>query len=213
MRLVAPWWLLAMIPAIALVVVVARGGRMTVPPRQHRLAVIVRSIGIGLLVLALAQPLLVRTSRARSVVFLLDRSASITDEARVVQESYVREAAGAAGPTDRTAVAVFGRDVRLDEALSSVTDFVTVRTVVDQSATDLASALRASAAVMPTEGSRRIVVLTDAVETLVPRPASWRRPGSRSMSCRSRPGGPATRSSTVSTFLPSPGKARRSRSR
>lgn len=166
MRLVAPWWLLAMIPAIALVVVVARGGRMTVPPRQHRLAVIVRSIGIGLLVLALAQPLLVRTSRARSVVFLLDRSASITDEARVVQESYVREAAGAAGPTDRTAVAVFGRDVRLDEALSSVTDFVTVRTVVDQSATDLASALRASAAVMPTEGSRRIVVLTDAVETI-----------------------------------------------
>ncbi len=165
MRLIAPWWLLAALPAVALVVVIARRGRRTVPPRQHRVAVVVRSVGIVLLVLALAQPLLVRTSGIRSVVFLLDRSSSISDEARAAQESYVREAADAAGPTDRTAVAVFGRDVRLDEALSTTFDFVTVHSVVDESATDLASALRASAAVMPTEGSRRIVVLTDAVET------------------------------------------------
>ncbi len=165
MRILAPWWLLAILPAVALVVVIARHGRRSVSPRQHRVATVVRSVGVVLLVLALAQPLLVHTSGTRSVLFLLDRSSSITDQARAAQEEYVQEAATAAGLTDHTAIAVFGRDVRLDEALSTTVDFTTVHTVVDESATDLASALRSAAAVMPTEGSRRIVVLTDTVET------------------------------------------------
>ncbi|MGD2051966.1 MAG: hypothetical protein PVI35_05765, partial [Acidimicrobiia bacterium] len=146
MRILWPWWLLAIPPAVALVVVIARHGRRSVSPRQHRVATVVRSIGVVLLVLALAQPLLVQTSGTRSVLFLLDRSSSITDQARSAQEEYVREAATAANSTDHTAVAVFGRDVRLDEALSTTVDFTTVHTVVDESATDLASALRSAAA-------------------------------------------------------------------
>ena len=72
----------------------------------------------------------------------------------------------AAGPDDRTAVAVFGRDVRLDRALVEDADRGPIRTVVATDATDLAAALRSTAAVLPTEGSRRIVVLTDGVETV-----------------------------------------------
>ncbi|HEX9854679.1 MAG TPA: VWA domain-containing protein [Acidimicrobiia bacterium] len=165
MRLQQPWLLLVLIPALGAVVLVARHGRRSVPSRQNRVATFVRSAGVVLLVLALTQPLIVRTSGEKSVLFLLDRSASITAEARAAQEVYVRQALALAGPQDRTAVAVFGREIRLDQALSSDPAFQGVNTVVDDTATDLGVALRGAAAVLPTEGSRRIVVLTDGVET------------------------------------------------
>ncbi len=161
----SPWWLLAAPPAIALVVLVARSGRRAVPRRQHLVAVGLRIGGVLLLVLALAQPLVVRPSPQTSVLFLLDRSASVTGSARDAQEQLVTAAIETAGPEDQTAVAVFGSDLRLDAALATRRSFDTVRTVIDPTATDIAAALRGAAAVLPTEGSRRIVVVTDAVET------------------------------------------------
>jgi Mg-chelatase subunit ChlD len=146
--------------------IVARRGHRVVGERQLRAATVVRSIGVGLLVLALSLPLLVLGSKSRSVVILLDRSASITSAAHDLQDEYLVAAVAAAGPEDATAVAVFGRDVRLDRALTTEPDSGPVRTVIDASATDLGGALRAAAAVLPTEGSRRIVVLTDGVETM-----------------------------------------------
>ncbi|MDH3540238.1 MAG: VWA domain-containing protein, partial [Acidimicrobiia bacterium] len=165
MSLLAPWWLLALPPLLLLVVVVARSGRRVVPLRQQRVAVWLRMIGVSLLVLALAQPLLVRRSSERTVLFLLDRSSSVTADAQVAQEAYVVAALDVAGTEDNAAVAVFGKELRLDTALSTNAAFDEVRTIVDASSTDLAAALRGAAAVLPTEGSRRIVVLTDAVET------------------------------------------------
>ncbi len=165
MRLLAPWWLVALPVGIALTIVTARVGRRHVPRRQHQIAVGLRVAGITLLVVALAQPLLVRTSPQRSVLFLLDRSSSVTADARRAQEVFVQDAIEFAGATDLTAIGVFGRELRLDEALSQTPEFDGIEARIDASATDLASALRAAAAVLPTEGSRRIVVLTDAVET------------------------------------------------
>ena len=88
MRFLSPWWLLALIPALPVVVTVARFGRRTVPARQHKAAVTMRATGVVLLVLALAQPLLVRSSPQRSVLFLLDRSSSVTTQAREAQEMF-----------------------------------------------------------------------------------------------------------------------------
>ncbi len=165
MSLQHPWWLLALPPLLLVVFLVARSGRRAVPVAQHRVAVWLRMIGVTLLVVALTQPLLIMGSSQRSVLFLLDRSASVTAEARAAQEAYVVAALAAAGAEDTAAVAVFGKELRLDTALSANPAFDEVRTVVDSSSTDLAAALHGAAAVLPTEGSRRIVVLTDAVET------------------------------------------------
>jgi uncharacterized membrane protein len=166
MRFLQPSWLVALLPALAVVLVVARHGRRSVPMRQHRVAVGLRVVGVALLVVALAQPVLVRSSSRRSVLFLLDRSSSITAGARTAQEDFVTAALAAAGPEDVAGVAVFGKELRMDSALSEQLQFDGVRTVVDATATDLSSALLAGAAVLPTEGSRRIIVLTDAVETI-----------------------------------------------
>lgn len=161
-----PWLLALLILAIPVVVFVARRGRRAVPVRQHRIATGLRVVGVTFLVLALSGPSLVRTSTQRSVLFLLDRSASIPAEAVAAQDAYVIDAIASAGPTDRIAVGVFGSELRLDTALSENVTYSGAQTVIDPSATDLAAALRGGAAVLPTEGSRRIVVLTDAVETI-----------------------------------------------
>ena len=165
MTFARPWFLLLLLVAIPVVLYVARHGRRAVPLRQHRVAVGMRLGGVALIVLALSGPSLVRTSNERSVLFLLDRSASVTSEVRQAQDGYVRDAIASAGARDRVAVGVFGAELRLDTALSDDVSYTGARTVVDESATDLAAALRGGAAILPTEGSRRIVVLTDAVET------------------------------------------------
>jgi Mg-chelatase subunit ChlD len=161
-----PWALVLFIPASLLVWAVARRGHRVVPVGQQRAAVVVRLVAVALLVLSLAQPVLVTGSDQRSVAFLVDRSASVTASIVAAQDAYLAEAIEASRPGDRTAVAVFGRDVRLDRALTEDATADPIRTVVATDATDLASALRSTAAVLPTEGSRRIVVLTDGVETV-----------------------------------------------
>ncbi len=161
-----PWALLLFPPAAAVVWLVARGGHRVVSVRQQRMAVAARLAGVALLVVALAQPVAVTGSDARSVVLLVDRSASITASMAAAQDAYVEAAIAAAGLGDRTAVAVFGGEVRLDRALSEQATAEPIRTVVERDATALAAALRATAAVLPTEGSRRVVILTDGVETV-----------------------------------------------
>ncbi len=165
MTLSSPLWLLLLPLGLAAVWLVARAGTRTVPRKQHRWALALRFLGVAALVLALAQPLVARPVGQRSVLFLLDRSASIPTDARLEQERYVADALDGGGPEDLSAVAVFGSEMLLDTALAQGRSFRAVRTVVDDSATDLATALRTAAAVLPTEGSRRIVVLSDAVET------------------------------------------------
>lgn len=165
MRFDRPWVLLA-IPVVLLVLWwVARRGRVTVPRRQHRWAVAARMVAVILLVVAAAGPFLERGVSTRSVLFLVDRSASVGSEARADQENYLREALAQAAPPSRAGIAVFGRDIRLDRAVGPARPFDAIRTEIDDSGTDLAGALVAAGSLLPTEGSRRVVVLTDGVST------------------------------------------------
>jgi Mg-chelatase subunit ChlD len=160
-----PWWLLALIPVLAIALLVARKGGRTVPRAQHRWAVIARTVALVLLVLAAAAPILSRAVEDRHVLFLVDRSASISSEARTLQEQYMAAALDKGRPADRSAIAVFGSELRLDSAFTPGREFAPIRTEVDGSASDLAAALLGAAALMPSEGSRRIIVLTDLVAT------------------------------------------------
>jgi len=110
MRFDNPWWLVAAVPVLAIAWLVARKGGRTVPRRQHRAATWVRLAALVLLVMAAAQPILTRAVDDRSVLFLLDRSASISAEAAAEQEEFLILALAEARADAQTAVAVFGRD-------------------------------------------------------------------------------------------------------
>jgi Mg-chelatase subunit ChlD len=160
-----PWWLLLLIPVAAITLLLVRRGTPTVPARQHRWAVAARLATLTLVVLAAAQPTFALEVPERTVLFVLDRSASIPAAARSAQEGSVAEALDASRPGDVTGVAVFGEELKIDAALAQDRRPEPVRTTVKDAATDLAAALRSAAVLLPTEGSRRIVLFTDGVET------------------------------------------------
>ena len=167
-----PAWLLGVVPAVLFVVLATRSTRIAVAKSQHRLAVVARAVAVTLVLMALAQPTIRSADDTRSVLFLVDRSESMSAAAVAVQDAFVDAAMLAGGPEDLAAVAVFGSDVRVDSSLSPAGRRPPIRAVVDGDGTDLAGALRTTAALLPTSGSRRIVVLTDGVATTEdPRPA------------------------------------------
>lgn len=165
MRFEQPWFLVG----LALVWVVWRLGRdgfRTVPARQHRRAVMVRMAAVVLLVAALAGPLLTLAVDRTTVLFLVDRSASMGAGGASTSDEFIRLALAASGPDDWSGVAVFGADIRVDQSLATGRVFAPAQAVVDIGATDVAGALDAALALLPSEGSRKVVLMTDAVETV-----------------------------------------------
>ncbi len=160
-----PWAIAVALPIGLLMWWVARIGVRAVPKAQHRRAVFVRICGVLALSLALSQPVLVRSVDDRTVLFLLDRSDSIGTQARDEQIASLLEALEAARPDDKSAIAVFGRELKVDSSLATGRTQVQILAEIDSTATDLGGALRAAGALLPSEGSRRIVVFTDLVET------------------------------------------------
>ncbi len=165
MTFVVPLVLLLIPPGVWLIWKIGASGVRRVPLRQHRWSIVARSIAFALLVAAVAQPAAVRAVEDKTVFFLLDRSDSIGADARAVQERIVNDALGEAGPTDRVGVGVFGAGLEVDTALTIGLDSISIGAVSEGAATDVEASLRSAASLLPSEGSRRIVVLTDLVET------------------------------------------------
>lgn len=161
----SPWWLLLVAAVVPFVIVVGVTGRRTAPRGQHRWSVIARVCVVILLVVALAGPLVQFGTATRAVLFLVDRSASISPGARAAQDAFIAEAMASAEPDQLTGVAVFGASLVVDAPLGQARSFAPIRTDVDGSVTDIATALLSAEALLPSAGSRRIVLLTDVTET------------------------------------------------
>ncbi|MDE0231938.1 MAG: VWA domain-containing protein [bacterium] len=143
----------------------ARRGRWTVGRRRRRWVLALRMVGVGLALLALAQPVLSLPQRQRAVLLTLDRSLSMGSESRSHQEQLVAQALPHAGTDDLVGLMVFGSEARMDTALTTGRELLPVRSVVDGSASELDSALRAAAALLPTAGARRVVLMSDMAAT------------------------------------------------
>ena len=73
MRFDRPWALVAIPVVVTVVWLIAVRGKRTVPPRQHRWAVLARAIAATLLVVAAAGPHLARAVATRSPLSMIDR--------------------------------------------------------------------------------------------------------------------------------------------
>ncbi|MDE0133143.1 MAG: VWA domain-containing protein, partial [bacterium] len=146
---------------VACIWYMARRGRWMVGRRRRRWVLSLRMVGVGLALLALAQPVLSLPQRQRAVLLTLDRSLSMGSESRTHQEQLVARALPHAGADDLVGLMVFGSEARMDTALTTGRELLPVRSVVDGSASELGSALRAGAALLPTAGARRVVLMSD----------------------------------------------------
>ncbi|MBA2318159.1 MAG: VWA domain-containing protein, partial [Euzebyales bacterium] len=153
-----PRWLLAL-PLVPLVVVLGLRGQ------GARAAVWLRAVAVALVVLALAGPRVGLPGSGVDVAFLVDASDSVGPEGHQAALDWVEAAVAARGDDDRAALALFGRDARLEHPLRSDPPPPAPSVVVDGSASDLAAAARLGQGLLGGERRRRAVLLTDGRPT------------------------------------------------
>ena len=159
-------WLLPILIPIA---IAHRGGRMVLPRGRAAAVVAIRMAALAALILALARPVIQRTDRTRTLVAVVDASASIDAsalaDARKKVESLARRAAQA-GPPERFRLVLFdatAREVSLDEwrrRAEAGADRSELR-----AGSALASALELAGALIPHDGLGRVVAFTDGLQT------------------------------------------------
>ena len=137
------------------------------------LANLLRSIGVLLLVLALAELQILKTGERLTVLFLLDQSESIPLAKRQAMLEYTVQAVARhrdKARQDRAGVIVFGRHANIeippfDDDIAGLGD---VGSYVNLSgdATSLEAALKLAKASFPEDSAKRVVIVTDGNENL-----------------------------------------------
>jgi secreted protein with Ig-like and vWFA domain len=142
--------------------------------RREIVSLALRLLITLLLVLGLAGLEIRRQAEELSVVFLVDNSDSmsvpvtvngIAATPRQLAQAYVREALKELGPDDRAGVIVFGGDAVVERPLSDSPELASFTSRVTTLQTDLAEAIRLGMALLPADTARRIVILSDGLET------------------------------------------------
>src|SRR5690242_505662 len=131
---------------------------------RRRISLALRLLIIVLLVLTLSGVSIVSASNHLSVVFLLDRSDSVSGTQQGAAQNYVRSAISAMGTDDSAGVVMFGADALVDRPVSSDKidpDFASAPSTIFS---NLGDALRLGTAVSPGDTARRLVLLSDGRE-------------------------------------------------
>lgn len=160
-----PLWLLAFPAAAALLAWAWRLRRVRIAPARARAVQVLRLAALACLALALAGLTWWRRTDRLTVVFAVDRSRSVSQEGRAEIDRLLREAAGALPPGDRAGVIAFGGDAMVDTPPAVRWEGGEVLARPDADATDLEGALRLALGLFPPGHERRLVLLTDGVET------------------------------------------------
>lgn len=161
----APLYLLLLPLAAAWSVWVLRRSLAGLPPGRVRAVLAARMVLVALLVLALAGPSVRFPTRDLRVLFLLDRSASISPEQQARQIELVNEANRRLPAHAASGVLVFGRTAQLEREPARDYRVRSIHSQLDPDGTDLAAAVRLGASMLPPETARRLVILSDGDQT------------------------------------------------
>ncbi len=153
-------WLLLLTPLI-----VAAGYRLGRGRGIEPMGIWLRTGAMALLIVALAQPLWATSSAARTVVVVVDRSASVSGDTATSIADWIDAALASAGSGDRAAIVAFGGNVTVQHAAGPADEmtFTPDDTRIDTGATDIGGAL-AMARMLPAGANPRIVLISDGAE-------------------------------------------------
>ncbi|HEX8227783.1 MAG TPA: VWA domain-containing protein [Chloroflexia bacterium] len=156
--------LLAVPPVVWLGVLTARAR----PRDRSRIAAstVLRALILTFLALAIAGTQFIASGGPLNVVFLVDRSASVSEATRQASFDYVRQAIETMGEDDRAAVVLFGENAILDRALNADTSWEATGQEPSALATDIADAIQVGTALFPEGGAKRLVLLSDGLQTV-----------------------------------------------
>ncbi|MFN7972279.1 MAG: VWA domain-containing protein [Acidobacteriota bacterium] len=163
-----PWLLLALPIGVAIVFLLTRRSRSDLEGSRRLVALAARLVVVLLLALALAGTTINRHNPALSVVFALDESRSLSPEERERGRQFVRDALRKLDGNDRAGVVLFGADAVLERLPAGRKDGGRDAPAFDAhpdgNGSDIGRAIELSAAVMPANTERRVVLLSDGIE-------------------------------------------------
>ncbi len=128
-------------------------------------ALFLRLTIIGLFVMLLAEPRMVRTRDVMSVVYAVDLSDSIGDRSSTAALEFVTKTATGKPERDEAGLVVFGRDASVELPPRMSFPFEAINSQVDKDATNLEQTLSLAAALVPEENQGRIVLISDGTAT------------------------------------------------
>ncbi|HEY5911741.1 MAG TPA: VWA domain-containing protein [Verrucomicrobiae bacterium] len=165
-QLTHPYYLLALIPALAWVIWFAWKSDVQVSAWRRWLAVCIRTAVLLLIFLAIAGLQWLLPIEGMNLFFVLDRSDSIPSAQQEAARDYINKAAKQMKLVDRAGVIVFGSEASIENTPNSAIDLQKIQAVVGTERTDLAAAIRLGTAAFPETGQKRLVLLTDGNENV-----------------------------------------------
>jgi len=129
-------------------------------PLRHRLALALRLVILGALVLVLAGATWQQPETRQATVFVADLSASIAGSTDA-ETAFIARALKARGRDDAAAVVSVGADALVEQPVGALRDFTGFQSLVDRSATNLEEGLNLAGALFPVGYRKRVVLLTD----------------------------------------------------
>jgi uncharacterized membrane protein len=160
-----PWWLLLLVPMVALVVIIGRKSLSGMAGWSRRFSLVVRIIVVTLIVCALADPKWRLTSKTVNVTAILDVSRSMPDKSQEKARQYLDLAGKDAERDDQLAIVSAGRDAIVVERAGRIKT-LDIKSPGGQDATNLGDAVRLSMAVAPGDAANRMVLISDGNETV-----------------------------------------------
>jgi len=155
-------WLLLLVPVLVAMAVFTRRriarGRLIV-------ALAARLLLLLLLIVAASELTYGRLVDDLGVVFVLDRSASVSDQGRRAALGFVQVSVKHMEEGDRAGVVVFGADAYVEQEVSEQVAMHAIETDPGVHQTDISAGLRLAQATLPADAAHRVVLLSDGEET------------------------------------------------
>jgi Ca-activated chloride channel family protein len=154
-------WLLLLLPFFLYI------GWPRLPYRRVRdsISLGIRLLLVVLIILGLAGLQIRQTADKLAVVFILDQSDSMDAVAQRDALDYVRASIESMTEEDQAAVIVFGSNALVEEPMTDLVDLSQVGANPISLNTDLAEAIQLGLALFPPDTAKRMVILSDGIET------------------------------------------------
>lgn len=123
-----------------------------------------RSMIFLLITLVLARTSLLIPTKGQSVVFVVDRSASIENGSQAI--AFIKQAIAKKKPEDQFAIVSVGKDALVEQVWTKEKQLSLLNSVIEKHATNLESGLRLAGGLLSDEDRGRIVLMSDGKETI-----------------------------------------------
>ncbi|MGG1660757.1 VWA domain-containing protein [Brevibacillus sp. NRS-1366] len=159
---VQPLFLLLLLPVLYVMISWWRQQRQMPIGRKAAIASI-RSLLFLLIICALAGTQLLTPVQAKTIVFVVDRSASMKDDPRIM--AFLRDAVEQKRAEDKYAIVSVGAEAAVDQPLTTRAEILPLGVEINRHATDLSEGIRLAAAMIPSSARGKVVLLTDGITT------------------------------------------------